>query len=48
MVLIETADKVQCNWARDSMTWQAHGVNWTFGRKKESVCLASRLCDRSV
>ena len=25
-----------------------HGVNLTFGRNKESVCLASRLCDGSV
>ena len=48
MVLIDTAEKLQCNWPRDSATCQAHGVNLTFRRKKESVGLASRLCDRSV
>ena len=47
-VKTNTAGKLQCNWLIDSKTCLAHGVNLTFGRNKESVCLASTLCDRSV
>lgn len=47
MVLIDTAEKLQCNWPTDGMTCLAHGVNLNFERKTRRVllCLASKLCD---